>query len=95
MLAWLEDANWPVALPTASVLAGAGREIVPHIRDILRGDDPIWKHWVIELLVARLNTGIRSELRADLLRIANEPTAAEKLEEVEVTAREVLADMPA
>lgn len=93
LLAWLEDANWPVALPTASVLAGAGSEIVPPIRDILKGNDSIWKFWVIDLLVRHLKPDVQSELRADLLHLANEPTADEKLEEVDCIAREVLAEM--
>lgn len=39
LLEWIKDGNWPVALPTASLLSGAGPEIVPFVKSILNADD--------------------------------------------------------
>ena len=91
LLEWLQDANWPVAKPTASVLSEAGSEIATHIKVILRGDDAIWKFWTIELLVRNLNTDVFSDLRSDLLHLASHPKAIDKLENVDALAKQVLA----
>ena len=91
LLEWLRDANWPVAKPTASVLLEAGNEIIPHIKVILNGDDAVWKYWTIELLVQNVNSDVFSELRSDLLHVANQPTASEQLETVDALSKQVLA----
>lgn len=91
MLEWLQDANWPVARPTASVLANAGTEIAPYINDILAGKDSIWKYWLIELLVQELSSDVLSELRHELQRLARQPTRNDKLEKVDTLAQHVLA----
>ncbi|MDF1671643.1 MAG: DUF5071 domain-containing protein [Roseovarius sp.] len=91
LLEWLQDANWPVAKPTASVLSEAGSEITPHIKVILGGDDAIWKYWTIELLVRNLNPDVFNDLRSDLLHLASHPAASDKLEHVDTLAKQVLA----
>ena len=81
LLEWLQDGNWPVARPTATLLAEAGQEIVPYIKDIMADEDGSWKYFVIELLVSNLSHDLRSKLRSDLLRLANQPTQNDKYED--------------
>ncbi len=88
LLRWLQDANWPVAQPTAALLADAGRDIVPHIRTILNCDDEIWKYWTLELLVTRMSPNLVRELKEDL---ADHSGKSDQLEEVDRVARHILA----
>ena len=87
LLEWLQDGNWPVAQPTALILADAGKEIVPHIKRILGGADGSWKYFLIELLIRRLSSDLRSELQSELVRLANQPTHGDKLDEVDIQAK--------
>jgi hypothetical protein len=91
LLRWLQDANWPVAQPTAALLANAGRDIVPHIRTILNGDDAIWKYWTLELLVTRMNLDLVRELKEEFEQLANHPGKSDQLEDVDRVARHILA----
>ena len=91
LLEWLQDLNWPVALPVAHLLTRAGLEIVPPLRQILASNDSIWKYWILTALVPSLRREVREALRSEITRIADNPTIDEKAEEVDVKAKEVLA----
>jgi len=90
LLGWVQDANWPVAPHTASLLSTAGVEILPHIRAILNSEDGVWKYWTIELVVTNLSSGVQIELRDELARLAGHPTKDDQLEAVDVAARGIL-----
>jgi hypothetical protein len=90
LLEWLQDANWPIAPDTAALLSRAGFEILPHIRAILKADDGSWKLLTIELVVANLASGIQSELRNEVIRLANHPTQNDRLEGIDVAAWAIL-----
>lgn len=87
LLTWLQDINWPIAGRLGSFLASIGAPVVPLVRQVLRGDDDIWKHWVIRAVVMDLAPVVAGELRADLERL----TAVESEEDVHLDAAEVLA----
>jgi hypothetical protein len=90
LLVWLQDANWPIARPMASLLATAGQEIVPHIKGVFTGEDAVWKYWIIELLVPELTPTAISKLRTELERLADKPSQSDKSEGVNLVAQSVL-----
>ena len=93
LLEWLQDINWPVARGLVPVLAGAGPEIVPHIRVVLAGDDGMWKSVLIGWLIGELDPGVRALLMDDLVRLAEAPTHDDKYEDVDEYAQDLLGDL--
>lgn len=90
LLAWIQDANWPVAPRVGSLLSDAGPEILPFIRAVLNGDDAVWKRWTIELVLKDACAEVIVGLCEEIERLASHPTQAEHLEEVDVVARSIL-----
>lgn len=91
LLEWVQDANWPVAVPTAALLSNAGIEILPHIKAILRSDDGVWKYWTIDLVVRNLSSDTLLELRNDLMKLTESPTQDDQSEDVPAMALSILA----
>lgn len=90
LLRWVQDADWPVAAPIASVLKNAGLEMVPHIRIILARRDAIWKYWLIVLVITESSQEVVEELADELSRLAFEPSKEDMLESVDTVAENVL-----
>jgi hypothetical protein len=90
LLEWMQDRNWPVTRIIEPFLAGVGAPLAPHIRDVLRGTDNVWKEGVVRWLVAG-RPDLRQALAADLRRIAVAPTPGERAEELDELARELVA----
>jgi hypothetical protein len=90
LLTWVQDANWPIAPQTASLLSQAGSEISPHIKAILNSDDAVWKYWTIDLVVRHLSPDILVDLRDDLAKLANHPSQVDQMEGVDVVAKNIL-----
>jgi len=88
LLKWLQDYNWPVAKPTACLLAGAGPEIVEPIRTALESNDDMWKYWIITQLYPRLDSSVRAEIRPILVEISHRPALGEDGADVAEAARE-------
>ncbi|WP_088835212.1 DUF5071 domain-containing protein [Paenibacillus tyrfis] len=42
---WIQDINWPIAREIAQILIKCNEETLPHIREILLGDDYDWKYF--------------------------------------------------
>lgn len=93
LLEWLRDGNWPVADEMAAFLAEIGSPMVPHVLPILRGDDSLWKYWVLVKLVPRFGSATRRLLAEECARIASHPTREETEEEVHLAARNILSSM--
>ncbi|NHZ78695.1 DUF5071 domain-containing protein [Massilia sp. CCM 8695] len=89
LLAWMQDPNWPLARTLAPLLASLGAPLAPAIRQILDGDDAIWKHNLIFRVVAPSPTLLQA-LAADLHRLATHPSASDRAEEVDIEARAAL-----
>ena len=93
LFTWLQDGNWPVAHHVASFLTSVGLPIVPHVRKILRGNDDIWKMWVLSSVVDTKDLVVADTLRDEIERIANNPTTGETLEGVQEVAKEILKNL--
>ncbi|NHZ37919.1 DUF5071 domain-containing protein [Massilia rubra] len=89
LLEWVQDMNWPVATPLASFLASIGAPLAPAVRQVLDGDDGIWKTNVILQVVMR-SPALRDALAANLRRLAAHPSASDRAEEVDQAALEAL-----
>lgn len=90
LLEWMRDMNWPVATEVEAVLRTVGKQLSPHILKVLRGDDNIWKYWVLTRLAVNFDKEARMAIIDECLRIANQPTAGEVAEEVNLAARNIL-----
>lgn len=91
LLEWVQDLNWPVARVLAPFLASAGAVVAPGIRDVFASDDDTWKSSIINGVVARSQELIQL-LRPELQRIADMPTAGERLEGLDLTVEEMLTN---
>ncbi|WP_315780822.1 MULTISPECIES: DUF5071 domain-containing protein [unclassified Bradyrhizobium] len=88
---WLKDYNWPIAHLIAPFLSSIGTPMVPHIWHVLKSDDHVWKYWIIELLLLGLPQDTALEFRPELERLCYTPSDAERREELDQQARQVLA----
>ena len=90
LLEWLQDGNWPVAKELIPVLAKVGPPLAPHVVSILRGDDNVWKYWILTELAIHLDCTTRDALIDECVRIVNTPTDGEIAEDVHLAARAIL-----
>lgn len=65
-------------------------ETIPHIKDVLKSNDDIWKEWSLKHFVKELPIHLITEFQPELIRIANTSTKSELLEEVNETALMIL-----
>ncbi len=93
LLEWVQDMNWPIAKETSDILVTFPEELIPLLKDVLNGDDDIWKYWCLECVVKRFPENVKSKLRSELIRIKEKPTTGERLEELDTTAEEILDTM--
>lgn len=93
LLEWIQDINWPIANEVAELLLTVPKDIIPLIQRVFKTTDEIWKYWCLEVLVKRLSDEDKKSLQEDLLRLAENPTANEKYEEVDGLAKEILQSM--
>lgn len=85
LLTWLQDLNWPVAPAVAQLLVRVGEPVVPVIRQVLAGDDDLWRLWVMQAVVAEMGEPVIRELRVELERVVagqDENGASEKAAEL-------------
>jgi len=87
LLQWLQDMNWPVSRPVAEYLETITEEISDEILKILRGDDGVWKYWIIIVFGCITQN---PEVLKEIQRIANNPTNDDKDCEVDEIATECL-----
>jgi hypothetical protein len=91
LLEWLRDINWPVARLLAPFLGSVGTPLVPYVRPILRGDDAMWKYWIVATVIADSPLEVVAELRDDLQSLAANPDTEEADAGVPEVALEALA----
>jgi Domain of unknown function (DUF5071) len=77
LLEWCVDVNWPVAIEIGAVFTRLGPPIAPTVRNFLTTHNAI-DNWGI--LASIRSPAIWFELRNLLERIANNPTADERVE---------------
>ena len=66
LLEWLQDANWPVYRGVLNRLIPLGDRLVLPLSEILRGDDSIWKSWIVCDLIGGFDTSTQA-LYSDIL----------------------------
>lgn len=93
LLVWLQDINWPVAIPMSKILLTVPNEIVPHVRDVLHTDDTEWIEWCLQYIVGFLPVALIRKLEPEIRRIADSPTQWEYETESHITAQEILATL--
>ncbi len=87
---WIKDMNWPVARKIAPLLINAGEDIVPIVKNILNTDDDVWKYWTLNYIVDKMDDSIILLIKNDLERIVINPTDGEKIDEVDISAKQLL-----
>ncbi len=70
LLYWLQDIDWPIALPLADFLVTVGKPLIPHINKILRSNDDMWIYWVLQHVVAKLPPELIASLESQLYALA-------------------------
>lgn len=93
LLEWFQDISWPVAQDLVPVMAGAGPEIVPPIREVLDGNDGQWKNALVGWLIRELDPAVRALLMDHLIRLAEAPTYDDMLEDTDEFARHLLDEL--
>ncbi len=93
LLAWLQDCNWPVSHPIGDFLTTISDPMAPLIRDVLNGDDDVWKYWCIVRLVAAMPGHVAEQFRSELHRLADQPTATERAEDLDEVARDAMRSL--
>ena len=89
LLEWIQDINWPVALPLAPLLLEAKEDLIPHVIKIFDSDDDVWKYWVLFIL-QDMDTEVIKKIEPHIRRLADQPSDSEKKEEVDILAKELL-----
>ena len=93
LLGWIQDMNWPIASKMAELLRAYPVEKAPHIKEILKGTDSIWKYWCLLELIQPMNKDHQLLFKEDLLRLIHHPSKDDQLEEVDEVAAEILEMM--
>ena len=87
LLEWLQDINWPGAQEIAELLVSVGKPVVPFVKEVLSGNDQVWKYWVLEFLVNRWPVELVNELKDEIVFLAR---TTDLFEEVDILAMKVL-----
>jgi hypothetical protein len=90
LMEWIQDMNWPVAMPVLELLVTFPEEVVPLIKDVIATDDGNWKYWCLRDLVPRLPLDSQKLLKDELLKLAHFPTEDDKAEELDELAGDIL-----
>lgn len=88
-LPWLQDVNWPVYRVLVPRLEQLGDGLLPQLRAVLQGDDPIWKLNLLQLAQA---AGLVAPLRPDLQRLVTQATTGDVAEGVLDLAQTLLQE---
>ncbi len=91
LLEWLQDINWPVAPRIVRRLSSMGDRLVEPVKAILRGDDGMWKYWIISMLVSVSGETVIVALEGELSRLVAHPSENDVRDEVDIAAKELLA----
>lgn len=72
LLTWMQDLNWPVARVLAPYLAKTCLLLEADIRNVLKGDDGMWKYWVITQLLDISDLALARKLKQEITRLTKE-----------------------
>ena len=88
LLEWIQDYNWPVAQELIPLLKEREDIIFPYMSDILRGDDFMWKYWIMDLIIPDFSIEHKNALKDDILVLINDPDIDEDTESIREIAEE-------
>lgn len=88
LLEWIQDYNWPVAQELVPLLKEREDIIFPYMSDILRGDDFMWKYWIMDLIIPGFSFEHKNDLKDDILVLINDPDIDEDTESIREIAKE-------
>ena len=94
LLEWLQDINWPVALPIVRRLGRLGGRLADPLRPILDGADGMWKYWLLTHLVPEAGPELAGALAGEIRRLAAAPTPDDRRDEVHLAAADLLPLLP-
>jgi len=87
LLEWLQDGNWPVSKIVADFLIIHTENITQEILQILKGNDEVWKYWVL----LAFGNKVKDEIVVnEIKRIAQNPTEEEITEGLNEVAKEII-----
>ena len=89
LIEWLQDMNWPVAQVLVPLLASIGPPVAPLVRDVLAGNDTMWKYWLLYEVVAA-SPPVYHLVRDQVLQLASTPPQDEDEAAVQEAALSVL-----
>jgi len=92
LIEWIQDYNWPVAPVLASFLIAKQNLMIDAIKSVInsKNSDGCWKYWVVKELISYYSLNNIEQLYSHLIRIVEDPTKDEQLEEVDEAARTLL-----
>ena len=88
LLEWIQDYNWPVAQELIPLLKEREDIIFPYMSDILRGDDFMWKYWIMDLIIPGFSFEHKNALKDDILKLINDLDIDEDTESIREIAEE-------
>ena len=88
LLEWIQDYNWPVAQELIPLLKEREDIIFPYMSDILRGDDFMWKYWIMDLIIPGFSFEHKNALKDDILLLINDSDIDEDTESIREIAEE-------
>jgi hypothetical protein len=89
LLEWLRDYNWPGAKEIAQYLLSFGEALGPHLSEVLKSNDHIWKYWIISIIIDKLSKQHVVLIHSEIKDVA----CAFDKEEAHLSALEVLAKL--
>ncbi len=89
LMTWVQDMNWPVARVLQPFLVSIGAPLEPYIRDVLKTDDENWKYRIFSDIIGN-SRPLLEIFKPELERMGLNPTASEKIEELDELAKSLL-----
>ena len=94
LLMWLQDYNWPVAIPIAHHLQKMLPDILPELMPILEGNDSTWKYWILKIFFIETKSEHWKNIQTTIEQLAFNPSENDKKDEVNLLALEILNISP-
>jgi len=90
LLEWLQDGNWPQASLIGNYLSPYLNIIKEPIISILKGNDDIWKYWVLHIMIKPSINIPSKELLKVIENLYLNPSDFEKEESIHIIAEQIL-----
>lgn len=90
LLEWMQDGNWPQAPLIADYFSPYINEIQEELISILRGDDAMWKYWILHSLILHSEITPSQKILLEVKNVYLNATPHDKEAEVDIIASEIL-----